>query len=77
MRVTPVLMAKSAGLWLLDWVCSEWMNAILSTCFARFGKISETQEPLWPCWVKANGDFISGPTSLAKKPVNLSMPSSF
>ena len=31
MRVDPVLIMNSAGLWLLDSVWQEWMKAILST----------------------------------------------
>ena len=37
MRVTPVLAMNSAGLWLLDCVWNDLMNAILSTCCDRCG----------------------------------------
>ncbi len=43
---------------------------------ARHGKMLETHLPHWPCWRKANGDFIRGPTSLMKKPVCRSKPGS-
>ena len=38
MRVMPVLILNRAGEWLFDSVQQEWMNAILSTCLAMFGK---------------------------------------
>ena len=62
MRAIPELILSSAGAWLFESVQQLWMNAILSTWVARCGKISETQVPLCPCWAKAKGDFISGPT---------------
>jgi hypothetical protein len=77
MRVEPVLIMNSAGLWLFDSVWQEWMNAILSTCRAMCGKRSLTHVPLCPCCAQSNGDFISGPTASVKKPVLLSKPSSF
>ena len=69
MRVVPVFIINSAGEWLFDSVCSEWMNAIRSTCCARFGNNELTHEPLRPCCAQSNGDFISGPTAPGKKPV--------
>src|SRR5262245_56621281 len=74
MRGKPVLIWNRAGAWLFVSVQHEWTNPILSTCFTRFGKISGTHVPDWPCRFQANGDFISGPTSLTKKPVLLSKP---
>ena len=47
----------------------EWMNAILSTCSPRFGKISETILPHSPRGLNRNGDFISPPTASLKNPV--------
>ena len=41
----PVLILNRAGEWLFDSVQHEWMNAILSTCLAMCGKISETHVP--------------------------------
>ncbi len=74
MRVEPVLIMNSAGLWLLDSVWHEWMKAILSTCRAMCGNRSLTHVPLRPCWAHSNGDFIRGPTESAKKPVWRSNP---
>src|SRR2546421_8376505 len=65
-RLIPVLISNRAGEWLFVSVKHEWMNAISSTCFARLGKISETQAPDPPCCRNWNGDFISGPTWLVK-----------
>ena len=76
MRVTPVFIMNSAGLWLFEFVWHEWMNASLSTCPERCGKRSEVQVPLSPLCCHANGDFISGPTEPGKKPVLLSKPAS-
>ena len=59
MRGNPVLIMNSAGEWLFDSVKTEWMNAILSTCRPRCGKISETILPHSPRGVNRNGDFIS------------------
>ena len=76
MRVSPLFIMKSAGLWLFDSVQPEWMKAILSTWRPRFGKISDTILPHCPWGVNLKGDFISPPTSFAKKPVNLLKPGS-
>src|SRR3954453_20273628 len=76
MRDMPVLIWNSAGEWLFVSVKHEWMNAMSSTCFARFGKISETQAPDCPCLANLNGDFMIGPTWAVKKPVFLSNPGS-
>ena len=65
----PVFIMNRAGEWLFVSVKHEWMNAILSTCSPRFGKISETILPDSPCGVNWNGDFISAPTWFLKKPV--------
>ena len=65
----PVFIMKSAGEWLFDSVKAEWMNAILSTCLPRCGKISETILPHSPRGVNRNGDFIRPPTASLKKPV--------
>src|SRR5436853_6900284 len=54
-RVMPVLILNSAGEWLLESVQHEWMNAIRSTCFAMFGKMSAAQAPLWPWRANLNG----------------------
>src|SRR5579859_7563413 len=75
-RVEPVLILNSAGEWLFESVWHERRKAILSTCLAISGKISETQAPHWPCCSNLNGDFITGPTCSVKKPVSLSKPSS-
>ena len=65
-----------AGAWLFDSVHREWMNAIRSTCFDRFGKSDDTHLPHCPYCFHANGDFMSGPTLLTKNPVDLSNPGS-
>src|SRR5438046_2090409 len=74
MRGRPVLIWNRAGAWLFVSVQHEWTKAILSTWRARLGKISGTHVPDRPCCRHLNGDFISGPTSLTKKPVLLSKP---
>ena len=73
-RDMPVLIMNRAGEWLFDVDQHEWMKAILSTCWAMFGKISEPHLPHWPCCEKRNGDFITGPTWSVKNPVFLSKP---
>jgi len=75
-RVWPLLIMKRAGEWLFEPGRPEWMNAIRSTCFPRWGKISDTSLPLCPRGANSNGDFSSAPTSFVKKPVDLSKPSS-
>src|SRR5688572_21143964 len=37
-------------------VCIEWMKHRSSTCFDISGKSSDTQRPLWPCFVNDHGD---------------------
>ena len=59
---------------MFDSAYPEWMNAILSTCFERWGKISDTHLPDWPACRNVNGDFMRGPTCFEKKPVNLLKP---
>src|ERR1700693_547052 len=73
-RDMPVLIMNRAGEWLLELVQHEWMKAILSTCCATCGKISEPHLPQSPYCRKRNGDFITGPTWSVKKPVFLSKP---
>jgi hypothetical protein len=75
-RGTPVFSMNRAGLWLLDSLKHEWTNAILSTCLPRLGKRSLTHFPEAPSRRHSKGDLISGPTSLVKKPVFLSNPTS-
>src|SRR5450432_831916 len=48
------------------------MKAILSTCFARFGKSDETHFPQSPYCFHSKGDFINGPILFVKNPVFLS-----
>ena len=76
MRVTPVFIMKSAGEWLFESVKHEWMNAILSACWHRFGNRLLPHVPLCPCCAQSNGDFISGPTASWKNPVFGSKPGS-
>src|SRR5579884_673267 len=72
MRLWPVLIWNRAGEWLLVSVKQECRKARSSTWRARLGKISGTHVPDRPCCFQAKGDFISGPTWSAKKPVVLS-----
>src|SRR5262249_41190574 len=75
-RGSPVFIMKRAGLWLFDSLHSEWTNAIGSTCLDRLGKSDDPHLPHCPYCFHSNGDFISGPTSLMKKPEFLSNPGS-
>src|SRR3954468_555437 len=49
MRVMPVLILSRAEEWWFESVQHEWRNAILSTCRAMCGKMSETYLPDCPC----------------------------
>src|SRR5262245_11073531 len=62
MRLMPVFILKRAGEWLFESPHSEWMKAILSTCFAMCGNNSLTIFPHSPCFAHLNGDFMIGPT---------------
>src|SRR5205814_6484948 len=58
------------------WVC-DLMNAKSSTCFATFGYFSQTHAPDWPCCLKLNGDFISGPGFPLNTLMSMRCPSRF
>src|SRR5947209_6389953 len=47
--VVPVFTYSLAGAWLNTSVAIDLTIASSSTTFARYGKHSETHDPVWPC----------------------------
>ena len=67
----PVCSWMTACGWAGVSVCRPRRKQSLSTCRARCGNSSETQVPVWPCWLNLNFEAVSVP------PPGPTLPSSF